>query len=617
MRLCKLQRTGNAAAHLNYGFYLEGSIFPFNIDSAYIYANSDASASLGFEISGRATVKYDSGRVGLIPEIAWPGLKWPGIVTIGPTFNIYGQLLGTLSASGTFGTTAKYTFPEGHVAYGLVGDTDTPVDESSGTDFGQQDVGWTVQPTLDIQLGGSLAVHVIPEAAVVFDVFPGTPLAVGARAYITIDGAIIASFSADLTGVNARVDAQVDFLAGADGGLLSSESAKFTVGPYNFFHQDWNIYNADLSFTPSPDRRSLGYSPNLAAVPSWALFSANDSYAPMLESSLLSRGILHDRSLFSGLLSCPASKNTTAGAGNCAKALADPNPDPDPDDGINEQFRKRDDSVHRLAKRVIVPGCTGLQLTPPNYRNTIADGIWDLSNLGSLATTVADWGQKAADTGYAQEHVYEMQLLAQFMTEVVTAQVPLNGMTACAWLKKYVFTSFGSQGVKLANALEDVQPSGDDSMPVLLALANSAKEAFFAGRKDFRTLDNMEDEDKSASDVMMLLRAGGAAASYMQNARIQLALTQKFNAISQLWINFFAEYKANVDPNLNYDVAAAHRTWMNGLLSSFNTNAAGFLADAKTALKGKFPTGQNTIEVALPIEAMLTFRLYGYYPGEC
>ncbi|KAJ7220598.1 hypothetical protein GGX14DRAFT_202019 [Mycena pura] len=203
----------------------------------------------------------------------------------------------------------------------------------------------------------------------------------------------------------------------------------------------------------------------------------------MLESSLLSRGILHDRSLFSGLLSCPASKNTTAGAGDCVKALADPNPDPDPDDGINEQFRKRDDPVHRLAKRVIVPGCTGLQLTPPNYRDTTTDGIWDLSNLGSLTTTVADWGEKqpyasritGRDSGYAQEHVYEMQLLAQFMTAVVTAQVPLNGMTACAWLKKYVFTAFGSQGVKLANALEDVQPSGDDTMPVLLALANSAK----------------------------------------------------------------------------------------------------------------------------------------------
>jgi hypothetical protein len=42
----------------------------------------------------------------------------------------------------------------------------------------------------------------------------------------------------------------------------------------------------------------------------------------------------------------------------------------------------------------------------------------------------------------------------------------------------------------------------------------------------------MEGDDKSASDVMMLLRAGGASASYMQNPTIQLALTQKFNAVS-------------------------------------------------------------------------------------
>jgi hypothetical protein len=123
----------------------------------------------------------------------------------------------------------------------------------------------------------------------------------------------------------------------------------------SFFSNHNFTYSADLSFTPSPDRRSLGYSPDLAAVPSWASFSANNSYAPMLESSLLSRGILHDRSLFSGLLSCPASKNTTAGAGDCVKALADPNPDPDPDDGINEQFRKRDDPVHRCRS---LPSCT-------------------------------------------------------------------------------------------------------------------------------------------------------------------------------------------------------------------------------------------------------------------
>jgi hypothetical protein len=134
-------------------------------------------------------------------------------------------------------------------------------------------------------------------------------------------------------------------------GTSTSQSAVARL----FFSNHNFTYSADLSFTPSPDRRSLGYSPDLAAVPSWASFSANNSYAPMLESSLLSRGILHDRSLFSGLLSCPASKNTTAGAGDCVKALADPNPDPDPDDGINEQFRKRDDPVHRCRS---LPSCT-------------------------------------------------------------------------------------------------------------------------------------------------------------------------------------------------------------------------------------------------------------------
>jgi hypothetical protein len=56
------------------GFYLEGSLFPFNVDAAYVYANSDAFASLGFEVTGRASLQYDTGRVPLIPELAWPGV---------------------------------------------------------------------------------------------------------------------------------------------------------------------------------------------------------------------------------------------------------------------------------------------------------------------------------------------------------------------------------------------------------------------------------------------------------------------------------------------------------------------------------------------------------------
>uniref|UniRef100_A0A8H7XJL8 Chitinase n=1 Tax=Psilocybe cubensis TaxID=181762 RepID=A0A8H7XJL8_PSICU len=351
---------GNARAHLNYGFYLEGSLFPLNVDSAYVYANSDASASLGFAVTGRAELQYDTGRIPLVPELAWPGLKWPGIITVGPTFNIYGQIIGQLSLSGTFGATAAYTLPQGHVSFGLVGGTQTPVDKGSDTAPGQE-YGWTIQPTLDVELGGSLGVHVIPEAAAVFTVFPGTPLEIGAQATITVDGALVMSFNANLQGVDASIDAQVDFLAGASG--LGG-----TVGPFNFFHQDYNLYSTSISFSDSPARRSISTPRDLPGNNSFGSSMAkpfrkkrhggtgsNLQYFEAREGSLESRG------LFSGLFDCPQPKENNGTSGSCADALADSVPDPDPDDGDDELETRSEEHIA--------------------YQNTLPDGIWDLLEL--------------------------------------------------------------------------------------------------------------------------------------------------------------------------------------------------------------------------------------------
>ncbi|KAF8966666.1 hypothetical protein BDZ97DRAFT_1807457 [Flammula alnicola] len=576
---------GLARAHLNYGFYLEGSLFPFNVDAAYVYANSDASASLGFEVSGRAALQYDTGRVPLIPELAWPG--------VGPTFNIYGQIIGQLSLSGTFGASAVYTFPQGHVSLGLVGGVQTPVDQGSST-VGTQDYGWTVQPTVDVELGGSLSVHVIPEGAVVFTIFPGTPASIGAQATVTVDGAITMSFTSNTQGVEAHIGAQVDFLAGATG--LGS-----TVGPYNFYHQEFTLYDQSLSFSEST-RRSLpaahdSASDGLALGPSFGITQFHEAENKSRFSAR--EGSLEPRGLFSGLFNCPQPTEDTGTSGSCGDALADSVPDPDPDDGDNELEARSEIHTVQLERRVSVKGCSTLKINPPPYTNTIEDGIWDLIELDDLSTTVADWGERLSyaakttnrnDDGYAREHVYE---------DVVIPNVDLRGMTACNWLNTYVFSPFGTQGVMLSSALAAVQPTGTDEMPVLMGIANSAKEAFIAGQKEFRTLANMQGASKDASAILFLLRAAGVATDYMQDKTIELEFKIRANAVRQLWITFMAEYEAVFPPAQHFDISTAYRC--NGLLTGFNTRAATFLANAQTALIGKIPGGQNTVTVHLPI----------------
>uniref|UniRef100_A0A8H7XLA2 Uncharacterized protein n=1 Tax=Psilocybe cubensis TaxID=181762 RepID=A0A8H7XLA2_PSICU len=187
------------------------------------------------------------------------------------------------------------------------------------------------------------------------------------------------------------------------------------------------------------------------------------------------------------------------------------------------------------------------------------------------------------------------------MTDVVVKNIDLRGMSACNWLKTYVFSPFGTQGVILADALRSIQPTGTDEMPVLLGIANSAKEAFLAGQKEFRTLANMQGPSKDASAILFLLRAAGVATDYLQDRIIEIEFKIRADSVRQLWINFIAEYEAAFPPAQPFDVSTAYKNWINGLLTGFNSRAATFLANAKTALIGKIPQGQTTVSVNLPI----------------
>ena len=57
------------------GFYLEGTLFPPNINQAYVYVSSHGSATIGLELVGRAAAKYDSDKVAIIPPLFWPGVS--------------------------------------------------------------------------------------------------------------------------------------------------------------------------------------------------------------------------------------------------------------------------------------------------------------------------------------------------------------------------------------------------------------------------------------------------------------------------------------------------------------------------------------------------------------
>lgn len=100
----------SARAVASLGYYLEATVVPPAIQQAYVYVKTSATAQATFSITGMAGVDFDSEKV-TISTIGFPGLHYPGLLTLGPSLVIYGQLVGQLSMSGKLSTTVQYEFP--------------------------------------------------------------------------------------------------------------------------------------------------------------------------------------------------------------------------------------------------------------------------------------------------------------------------------------------------------------------------------------------------------------------------------------------------------------------------------------------------------------------------
>ncbi|CAK5269218.1 unnamed protein product, partial [Mycena citricolor] len=84
--------------------------FRLRSSKCYVYLNAGASAQATFTITGLAQVDFGTERSELV-SFGFPGLYYPGLLTIGPSLHLYGELSGTLSMSGTYSATVGYTFP--------------------------------------------------------------------------------------------------------------------------------------------------------------------------------------------------------------------------------------------------------------------------------------------------------------------------------------------------------------------------------------------------------------------------------------------------------------------------------------------------------------------------
>uniref|UniRef100_A0A8H7XM16 GH18 domain-containing protein n=1 Tax=Psilocybe cubensis TaxID=181762 RepID=A0A8H7XM16_PSICU len=205
--------TGTAQITSQFGYYLEATIVPPAVQQAYVFFDAGAGAQASFTISGLAEAHYTSGRRELA-TFGFPGLYYPGLLTLGPSLHLYGELTGQLSLSGRYTATIGYTFPPINYAFGLADDNPdeaSSIDEdpSSPVNSTSDNVGYDFAVGYNVNLEGSLQAHIIPSLQLGVNVLGGSL-------------------------IDAEVFAEADMYAGVSisGSVSQSSALTFCVNPH-------------------------------------------------------------------------------------------------------------------------------------------------------------------------------------------------------------------------------------------------------------------------------------------------------------------------------------------------------------------------------------------------
>ena len=164
-----------AAMDATYAYYYAGALGGVVPTATYAYFAMQPHIYLGLTVTGGARLEYRSPRAKLLPTLSYPGLAIKGLAAVGPTLDVWGQIVGVVQISGTMQAGARYTFEQAEmywpddgaaapVLQGLVGDTAEPVASGLVPEFQAAvsasvdlDINVTPEARLGIQIGGGSA----------------------------------------------------------------------------------------------------------------------------------------------------------------------------------------------------------------------------------------------------------------------------------------------------------------------------------------------------------------------------------------------------------------------------------------------------------------------------
>lgn len=76
-----------------YAYHFAGNILNFHVDQAFAYLGTEPFGEFGIRLAGYATAQWGKGsRTNLVPTLTFPGMSVAGLLTVGPSLDVYGEV---------------------------------------------------------------------------------------------------------------------------------------------------------------------------------------------------------------------------------------------------------------------------------------------------------------------------------------------------------------------------------------------------------------------------------------------------------------------------------------------------------------------------------------------
>ncbi|KAA1475907.1 hypothetical protein DENSPDRAFT_452584 [Dentipellis sp. KUC8613] len=181
----------NAKAHadVTVGAIAAGTVIPPKLDDFGLLIGLDGNIDGTMNLQATAQGAFDSGAITVF-TLGIPGLDIPGIFTLGPTFNVNGEVTGTVDLQLDMTVGLAYTFSNAQLEF-------PPGKASSSGNFGPSDNNFALSASPELAGSASLTAHLIPTLTVGIDVLSGLA---SANVFVNLDASATLALNGSASG---------------------------------------------------------------------------------------------------------------------------------------------------------------------------------------------------------------------------------------------------------------------------------------------------------------------------------------------------------------------------------------------------------------------------------